>query len=185
MKSCRSSWVFAIAAAQTVAGCVGTDSSRESKRSAGEAESKMTYTDITPEQAKRLVDSEGYLYLDVRTVPEFVAGHAPKALNIPVLEFTADGRRVMNDQFVSIVTAAIPKDAKLVVGCKTGGRSATACKLLAESGYKNLRNIDGGFMGVTDRAGQVVKEGWSTLGYPIERGDGESKSYESLRKKAP
>ena len=33
---------------------------------------------ITPEQAKELLDSnQGYIYLDVRIVPEFEAGHRP------------------------------------------------------------------------------------------------------------
>jgi rhodanese-related sulfurtransferase len=39
---------------------------------------------ITPEQTKELLDSNtGYIYLDVRTVPEFDAGHVPGAKNIP------------------------------------------------------------------------------------------------------
>lgn len=146
----------------------------------------MSYTDITPEQAKKLVESDGYIYLDVRTVPEFVAGHAPASLNVPVLEINpATGGRDMNEKFLGVVEATIPRDAKIVVGCKTGGRSATACEILARASYKNLRNIDGGFAGVTDPTGHVVKEGWSTLGYPIERGDGGEKSYEALRKKTP
>ena len=42
---------------------------------------------ITPEQTKELLDSNtGYIYLDVRTVPEFDAGHVPGAKNIPVVE---------------------------------------------------------------------------------------------------
>ncbi|HXM94731.1 MAG TPA: rhodanese-like domain-containing protein [Candidatus Dormibacteraeota bacterium] len=33
---------------------------------------------IIPEQTKELLDSNaGYIYLDVRTVPEFDAGHVP------------------------------------------------------------------------------------------------------------
>ncbi len=37
---------------------------------------------ITPEQTKELLDSNtGYIYLDVRTVPEFDAGHVPGAKN--------------------------------------------------------------------------------------------------------
>ena len=35
---------------------------------------------ITPEEAKQLLDSNtGYVYLDVRTVPEFDAGHVGSA----------------------------------------------------------------------------------------------------------
>jgi len=178
----RNACVTAVFAA--LSGCATTDAKRAPRAGGAESDKNMAYTDITPEQAKGLLDSGACVYLDVRTVPEFVAGHAPGAVNIPVLEFDAAGGRVMNERFVAIVEAALPKDAKLVVGCKTGGRSAAACKLLAQAGYKNLRNIDGGFAGVTDPTGQVVKEGWSTLGYPVERGDGGEKSYEALRGKS-
>jgi len=164
------------------AGCAGSGAAREnSPRDAG-SDQTMAYTDITPEEAKKLLDSGGYHYLDVRTVPEFIAGHAPGSHNVPVLEFNAaTGGPKMNERFAAIVAAAIPQDANLVVGCKTGARSATACQILARAGYKNLRNIDGGFMGVTNPTGQIQKEGWSTLGYPVERGDGGEKGYEALR----
>ncbi len=170
--------VLGVAAA--LSGCLGCN--RPAGNTSHESETSMSYTNITPEQAKKLVESEGCVYLDVRTVPEFVAGHAPASLNVPVLEINpATGGRDMNQKFLGVVQAAIPTDAKIVVGCKTGGRSATACEILARAGYKNLRNIDGGFAGVTDPTGQVVKEGWSTLGYPIERGEGGERSYSLLR----
>jgi len=144
-------------------------------------EQRMNIAQVTPEEAKRLLDRGGILYLDVRTVPEFVNGHPPSALNIPVAELNPQtGRMEVNEEFLGVVTANISPDAQLIVGCKTGGRSATACEMLAQAGYKNLRNVVGGFSGVTDPNGQVVQERWSTLGYPIERGDGAAKSYTSL-----
>ncbi len=48
---------------------------------------------ITPEQAKELLDSnQGYVYLDVRTVPEFEAGHVPGAKNVPGARILAKAR---------------------------------------------------------------------------------------------
>ncbi len=144
-------------------------------------EQRMSIAQVTPEEAKQLLDRGGILYLDVRTVPEFVNGHPPSALNIPVAEINPQtGRMEINEKFLGVVAANISPDAQLLVGCKTGGRSATACEMLAQAGYKNLRNVVGGFAGVTDPDGQVVQEGWSTLGYPVERGDGGAKSYSSL-----
>lgn len=144
-------------------------------------EQTMTIAQVTPEEAKRLLDGGGVVYLDVRTVPEFVNGHAPSAVNIPVAEMNPQtGRMELNEKFLGIVAANIPPDAQLIVGCKSGGRSTTACEMLAQAGYKNLHNLVGGFGGVTDPTGQIVQEGWSTLGYPIERGDGSAKSYSSL-----
>jgi rhodanese-related sulfurtransferase len=47
---------------------------------------------ITPEQTKEPLDSnQDYIYLDVRTVPEFEAGHVPGAKNVPVVEPDASG----------------------------------------------------------------------------------------------
>ncbi len=141
----------------------------------------MPIAQVTPEEAKRLLDSGGFVYLDVRTVPEFVNGHAPSALNIPVVEMNPQlGAMELNEKFLGVVAANIPHDAQLIIGCKTGGRSTTAYKMLAQAGYKYLRNLDGGYAGVTDPSGHIEKVGWSTLGYPIERGDGGVKSYASL-----
>lgn len=172
----------------TVVGWGCTAGRVEGRSSAGvdrptnsEPEKPMPIAQVTPEEAKRLLDGGGFVYLDVRTVPEFVNGHAPSALNIPVVEMNSQiGAMELNGKFLSIVAANIPPDAQLIVGCRTGGRSTTASEILAQAGYKNLRNLDGGYAGITDPIGHVVKEGWSTLGYPIERGDGGAKSYASL-----
>ena len=165
-------------------GCISAggkgDSSNTTASRVG-PEQRMTIAQVTPDEAKRLLDGGGIVYLDVRTVPEFVNGHPPSALNIPVAELNPQtGRMEINEKFLGVVTANVPPDAQLLVGCKTGGRSATACEMLAQAGYKNLRNMVGGFAGVTDPSGQVVQEGWSTLGYPVERGDGGAQSYVSL-----
>jgi len=61
-----------------------------------------------------------YLYLDVRSVPEFEQGHPIKAINIPLLHFVAGMGMLPNDDFVAVVEASLPKDAKLLVSCKTG-----------------------------------------------------------------
>ena len=144
-------------------------------------EQMMSIAQVTPEEAKRLLDGGGFVYLDVRTVPEFVNGHAPSALNIPVVEMNPQlGAMELNEKFLGVVAANIPPDIQLIVGCKTGGRSTTACEMLAQAGYKNLRNLVGGYAGITDPSGHVVQEGWSTQGYPIERGDGGAKGYASL-----
>lgn len=145
----------------------------------------MNIHEITPEEARRKLDAGEYIYLDVRTVPEFAAGHAVTAINIPVAEINpALGRMELNPHFVRVVEAGIPKDAKVIVGCKSGQRSAAAIEILQQAGYRNLVNLAGGFGGVIDSTGQVVQEGWSTMGYPIERGQKEGTSYESLCGKA-
>ena len=77
---------------------------------------------ITPEQAKELLDLDsGYIYLDVRTVPESEAGHVPGAKNVPVVEPDAFGRMQLNPHFVEIVEANFGKDVKWITGCQKRG----------------------------------------------------------------
>lgn len=143
---------------------------------------------ITPQEAKKRLDStEGWIYLDVRTRPEFGDGHAPGAWNIPVLVATDDGQgKVANDDFLTVVEANLDKSALIIVGCRSGGRSARAQKLMLKAGYSTVTNMVGGWLGGADSTGKPVT-GWSGLDYPIELGDGGDKSYATLlaQRKAP
>src|SRR5258707_12673321 len=107
---------------------------------------------ITPEQAKELLDSnQGYIYLDVRTVPEFEAGHVPGAKNVPVVEPDASGRMQLNPRFVEIVEASFGKDMKCITGCQKGGRSIKAAELLLAAVFSHLLGIGRGSGGETDQ----------------------------------
>src|SRR6478752_7461108 len=89
---------------------------------------------ITPEQAKELLDqAQDYIYLDVRTVQEFDAGHVPGAKNIPLM-MSAMGRMQMNPDFVEIVESNFGKEQKLIVGCQKGGTSLKATEMLRQGG---------------------------------------------------
>jgi len=141
---------------------------------------------ITPQEAKALLDQDGrHVYLDVRTVEEFTAGHVPGSLNIPVLFMDqAAGTRSPNENFVAEVAAAIPKDAPLIVGCRSGKRSLMAQTKLREAGYTNVANVVGGFIGHKNEAGEFTQLGWSKLGLPTESGDGGAHAYAALKAKA-
>src|SRR5262245_57785208 len=110
-----------------------------------------------------------YLYLDVRSVPEFADGHPPKAINIPIMDFVPGRGMTPNPDFVQEVDAQIPKDAKIIVGCRSGGRSARACEIMEKMGYSNCANMRGGFVGAADHMGRLVEPGWSLLELPIEK----------------
>ena len=140
---------------------------------------------ITPKQAfEYLSNSIEYTYLDVRTVQEFAAGHPTAAKNVPLLELDSGaGRWVPNEGFLAVVEANFSKDRKLIVGCKSGGRSANACLILASAGYKNLWNVDGGFVGRHDPAGNWIQPGWAMSGFPVEREAKEGSNYEVLANK--
>ncbi|HEY3245435.1 MAG TPA: rhodanese-like domain-containing protein [Phycisphaerae bacterium] len=130
---------------------------------------------IRPAEAKRLLESdEGYQYIDVRTPEEFENGHVPGAINIPIaLPQPGSGQMALNESFMPTVQAQFPSEARLILGCRSGGRSAAAANLLAQHGYQTLCNLEGGFCGKTDMFGRVIEPGWVTLGYPIERSEPE------------
>lgn len=125
--------------------------------------------EVSVQEAKRLVEEEGYRYLDVRTAEEFAAGHPAGAVCVPVVFRTPQGPQP-NPDFLSVVEKHFPKDAKLVVGCQAGGRSAKACKILASAGYGNVVNVAGGFGGARGISGEVVATGWKEAGLPVEEG---------------
>src|SRR3990172_6381286 len=121
----RPRWIITAAlAAASISACAPPD-----RRCTAHKEPAMSIAQVTPEEAKRLLDAGGYVYLDVRTVPEFVAGHPPTAYNVPVAELNpVTGEMKMNEKFLPVVQAAIPPDTQLIVGCRTGGRSAAAAE---------------------------------------------------------
>ena len=139
---------------------------------------------VTPEKAKELLDSNsGYVYLDVRTVQEFDAGHVPGAKNIPVLEPDAVGRMQLNPRFVEVVAANFDKDAKLITGCQKGGRSLKAADLLLSAGFSDVVDMRGGFAGETDPAGRLTFPGWEPRGLPTSRDSGPEDRYANLSRK--
>lgn len=141
--------------------------------------------EVSPQEAYELLQNDtDYIYLDVRSVPEFEAGHAPGALNIPLLHFTPGQGMVMNEDFPAVVEATLPKDAKLIVGCKSGGRSANACQMMSRMGYTNLANLRGGFVGAADNFGRLTEPGWSMLDLPVTTESDENASYDALAAKA-
>lgn len=140
----------------------------------------MTIKHINVQQAHQ-EQAKGAQYLDVRSVPEFDAGHPAGAYNIPLLHMDpATGMMRPNPEFLSVVRAAFPAATQLVIGCKMGGRSAQACEILSTAGYHDVVNILGGFSG----APQYGHIGWVQAGLPIETTPAPERSYQALHKKA-
>jgi rhodanese-related sulfurtransferase len=137
---------------------------------------------VTPPEAQALL-AEGWTYLDVRSIPEFEAGHPVGALNIPLLHLE-DGRMAPNRVFEAVVASSVPKDTKLVVGCKAGARSLQAAALLGAVGYTNVVDMRGGFHGERDGMGRVIVAGWAQQNLPVETETPPAHTYAELVKKA-
>jgi rhodanese-related sulfurtransferase len=72
------------------------------------------------------------IYLDVRTVQEYQAGHVAGTLHIPVEELAR--RWTELEEY---------RDRDMVVYCRTGRRSGQAVRLLARHGFTRLENGGG------------------------------------------
>ena len=94
---------------------------------------KNTYEQITPAEAKGIMDSEhNYIILDVRTEEEFAEGHIAGAILIPDYEITEKAESVLTD-----------KDQQILVYCRSGRRSKNAASQLVELGYSNVKEFGG------------------------------------------
>ena len=95
--------------------------------------SNSPYEQITPAEAKAIMDSEeGFIILDVRTPEEFAAGHIEGAILIPDYEIGEKAERVLTD-----------KDQLILVYCRSGRRSKNAASELAALGYTNIKEFGG------------------------------------------
>jgi rhodanese-related sulfurtransferase len=141
---------------------------------------------ISPTEAKALLDSgQDYIYLDVRSTPEFEEGHVPGAFNIPLLHFDPAARQMTpNADFLKVVEANIPKDAHVICGCASGQRSDRAAAQLAQAGYRDVVNMAGGFKGARDPVGRVVAAGWIDHGLPVSKEAAEETTYAALARRA-
>ena len=145
----------------------------------------MSHQEMTADQVKALLDGEeGYVYVDVRSTAEFRQGHADGAHNVPIAEVNPEtGMMEPNPDFERVMSARYPRETKLILGCAMGGRSRSACQLLAGAGFTTLVNLHGGFSGARDPFGNLIQEGWKGMGYPCAEGDEGGVSYASIRVK--
>lgn len=82
--------------------------------------------------------------IDVRTPGEFLEGHLPGAVNIPLNELP---RRVKE------VKDGVP----VIVVCASGNRSQAGARVIADAGHAEVYNLKGGTFA------------WMMQGLPVER----------------
>ena len=96
-------------------------------------QAKASITEVDTAGGQELLD-QGYLLLDVREPDEYEQGAIPDSIHIP------------RGQLESNIENRVPDhQAKLVVMCAGGVRSALAVQTLEQLGYDNSVSMDGGF----------------------------------------
>ena len=141
----------------------------------------MPVTRVSPEEARKLMETEGYVYVDVRSIPEFEAGHPHGAYNVPWTHLDASGS-FPNDDFLRVMETAFGKDAKLVVGCKTGGRSLAAAQALVAEGFAHVVDQRAGYLGTVGPQGP--ESGWAPKGFPTSQTAEPGRAWSDLAPKA-
>jgi rhodanese-related sulfurtransferase len=123
--------------------------------------------------------SNGWAYVDVRTVEEFEAGHPAGSQNVPWLLQNGS-----NPDFIRAMEAVFARDAKIVLGCKSGVRSLTATRALVAAGFTNVVDQRAGWDGSRSPFGQVLEKGWLQLALPREEGAPAGRSWSNLHSRA-
>ena len=91
-----------------------------------------------------LGSSSQAVYIDVRSQDEHKSGSVPGSICIPHDQITAN-------------LSSIPSDKPVVLYCRSGKRSKKAKEELVKLGYKNISEIEGGFMAWTAEGKPVYK----------------------------
>lgn len=106
-------------------------------------ENNNSYEQITPEQAKTIMDTEkDYIIIDARTEEEFAEGHIENAILIPEYEIKDRAEKELPD-----------KEQLILVYCRSGRRSKIASEELVKLGYTNVKE----FGGIIDWPYETVK----------------------------
>jgi sulfur-carrier protein adenylyltransferase/sulfurtransferase len=109
------------------------------------SEAKSKIREVTPAEAMQLRRAEGQvIFLDVRDLPEVNLGKIPGAVH------------VSRGNLETKIEAAVPRDARVVIYCASGNRSALAAVTMQEMGYSDVCSMSGGI------------RGWAAVGGDIE-----------------
>ncbi len=100
-----------------------------------EAKARVKETNVTDVKG-RLDGGEKLQLVDVREDNEWAAGHLPGAIHL--------GRGIIERDIEERVPQ---RDAKLVLYCGGGFRSALVAENLQKMGYSNVESMDGGWKG--------------------------------------
>jgi len=83
----------------------------------------------------QLSKDDDAVILDVRTEEEVEEGYIPNAKNIDIYK---------GQEFIDEIEK-LEKDKNYYVYCRSGKRSAQACTIMDQKGFKNTYNLVGGF----------------------------------------
>ncbi|MGQ0767532.1 MAG: rhodanese-like domain-containing protein [Gemmatimonadota bacterium] len=108
-----------------------------------EAKSRIREVSAT-ETMKVIAADPSTVVIDCREPNECNLGTIPGAVVIP------------RGTLESGVDARVPRDARVIIYCASGNRSALAADTMQQMGYNNVASMSGGFRGWVESGGEVA-----------------------------
>lgn len=93
------------------------------------------FSDVTSQEVVKILNDGPAMVIDVRDNNEVKDGVIKGAKHIPLSEF---GQRISGLEK--------DKDKSIVIYCRSGNRSATACRQLTKNDFPKVYNLKGGIM---------------------------------------
>ena len=93
------------------------------------------FSSLTPAGAVQLMNNEEVVVVDVREPSETAGGKIAKAIQIPFSSLQARVGELDKH-----------KGKNLLIYCKTGARSGSACKELGKAGFDKVHSLSGGIL---------------------------------------
>ncbi|KAM8921561.1 thiosulfate:glutathione sulfurtransferase [Pelodytes ibericus] len=115
----------------------------------------MSAGTISCEELRKLNVTGSVHVFDVRTPEEVQKGQIPNAVNIPVAGFE-EALKMDAETFAKTFNVNKPNldDPNFVVHCHMGRRGEQAAKIAAALGYRNVRNLTGGYKEWVEKDGK-------------------------------
>lgn len=110
------------------------------------------YQEVPPLEAVQLINHDDALLVDVREDSEYATGHVQDSIHIPL------GR--LSERMAELDAY---KGRAVVVGCRSGHRSARACAMLRKQGFEKVYNLRGGILA------------WESASLPMSKGGNKRK----------
>lgn len=101
---------------------------------------------VDPMAATEMMNHQQAVVVDVRPSADFHKGHIINAISIPSNGFANQ-----------IGTLSKHKDKPIIVCCRSGAQSASACQQLRKAGFEQVYNLKGGLLA------------WQSANLPVSR----------------
>nr|AKM76369.1 rhodanese/cell cycle control phosphatase superfamily protein [California macrophylla] len=152
---------------------------------------------VKAEEAKQLVDTEGYSIVDVRDTSQFGRAHIKSCYHVPLFIENKDNdigtivNRTLhnnfsglfyglpftkpNPEFVQTVKSQLSPESKVLIVCQEGLRSAAAADRLEKAGFENIACMSSGLQsvkpGMFDTVGSIELQDAGKAGLVTIQGD--------------